>query len=88
MYPDDWKEIADEIKQQAQWCCEKCGLQCIKPGEKLKSRVYVLQVHHWNRNPADNRRENLIALCSACHLHYHRGGKSNISPGQLSLFDS
>ncbi|MEM7592393.1 MAG: HNH endonuclease, partial [Cyanobacteria bacterium P01_A01_bin.83] len=48
--------------------------------------VYTLQVHHWNRDPRDNRPENLIALCSACHLEYHRGGKSNVSPGQLSLW--
>ncbi|BAZ40433.1 HNH endonuclease [Calothrix sp. NIES-4101] len=24
-------------------------------------RIYNLQVHHWNRNPRDNRKENLVA---------------------------
>lgn len=76
MYPADWKEIANEIKQQAQWCCEKCGLQCIKPGQdtskltRSERSVYTLNVHHWNRNPSDNRKENLIALCTAlCRIH-------------------
>ncbi|WP_084227207.1 HNH endonuclease [Nostoc sp. KVJ20] len=92
LYPDNWSEIATEVKQQAQWHCQKCGLQCIPPGEKTshitrsKRSVYTLQVHHWDRNPANNHRGNLIALCSACHLLYHRGGKSNVSPGQLSLW--
>jgi hypothetical protein len=43
-------------------------------------------VHHRNRIPEDNRPENLIALCTACHLSYHNRGQSNVSPGQLSLF--
>ena len=92
LYPDNWSEIATAVKLEAKWCCQKCGLQCIPPGEKISEitrrerRVYTLQVHHWNRNPTDNRRGNLVALCSACHLYYHRGGKSNVSPGQLSLW--
>jgi 5-methylcytosine-specific restriction endonuclease McrA len=45
-----------------------------------------LAVHHRNRIPEDNRPENLIALCTACHLSYHNRGQSNVSPGQLSLF--
>lgn len=92
LYPENWSDISTAIKQKAKWRCQKCGLKCIAPGEdtsKLslsKRRVYTLQVHHWNRDPRDNRPENLIALCSACHLEYHRGGKSNVSPGQLSLW--
>ncbi|MEH2408044.1 HNH endonuclease [Nostoc sp.] len=92
LYPDNWSEIDTSVKQQAQWRCQKCGLHCIPPKEdtskltRSKRRVYTLQVHHWNRDPRDNRRENLVALCSACHLYYHQGSKSNVSPGQLSLW--
>jgi hypothetical protein len=43
-------------------------------------------VHHRNRIPEDNRLENLVALCTACHLSYHNRRQSNVSPGQLSLF--
>ncbi|MEA5578667.1 HNH endonuclease signature motif containing protein [Anabaena sp. UHCC 0451] len=89
-YPKHWKELAKSIKENSGWRCQKCDRVCLRPGEKpntTKPRAYNLQVHHWNRNPADNRPENLVALCPKCHLSYHRGGKGNISVGQLSLFD-
>jgi hypothetical protein len=90
-YPKHWKELAKNIKEKADWRCQKCGRVCLRPGEKpndiINPRAYNLQVHHWNRDPSDNRLENLICLCSGCHLNYHRGGKGNVSVGQLSLFD-
>ena len=94
LYPDNWKELATSVKALKDWKCQKCGRMCIKPGQKIPSdwsnsqrRAYTLQVHHWNRNPADNRISNLAALCPACHLFYHTRGRGNISPGQLSFFD-
>lgn len=90
-YSPDWKEIAYRIKSQANWCCQKCGQQCLrlkKDNLSLSRRekaVLTLQVHHWNRQPWDNREENLVALCSACHLSYHYLGHCNVTPGQLSL---
>jgi predicted HNH restriction endonuclease len=89
-YPQQWKELAKSIKEKSDWRCNKCGRACLRPGDKSitdKRRAYNLQVHHWDRNPSNNKIENLICLCSACHLSYHKGGKGNISPGQLSLFD-
>jgi len=90
-YPDNWREIANSVKESALWRCTKCNQQCLRSGtssdltksERLK---LTLTVHHRNRIPEDNRLENLIALCRACHLSYHNRGQSNISPGQLSLF--
>ena len=32
----------------------------------------VLTVAHLNHDPADNRDENLMALCQWCHLHHDR----------------
>ncbi|MEO0971399.1 MAG: hypothetical protein AAFX80_24600, partial [Cyanobacteria bacterium J06639_18] len=87
LYPDDWTDIATAIKREARWRCQKCGLQCIAPGEdtskltrshswrnaygtlrpcaaRLPRMKRMLQVHHWDRNPANNCRDNLIALCS------------------------
>ena len=92
LYPENWTDIATAIKQEVGWRCQKCGLQCIAPGEdtskltRSERMKRTLQTHHWDRNPANNCRDNLIALCSACHLGYHQGGKSNVSPGQLSLW--
>ncbi|MBW4689975.1 MAG: HNH endonuclease [Komarekiella atlantica HA4396-MV6] len=91
-YPKDWKEIATAIKNASNWRCTKCSRICLRPGEKPEGwsksqrRVYNLQVHHHNFDPSDNRLENLICLCSSCHLDYHRFGRGNVSPGQLSLF--
>ena len=92
-YPDNWDEIALSIKEQAQWRCRKCNMQCIRSGEdtsgltKSERMVKTLVVHHANYTPEDNRAENLIPLCSACHLGYHTRKKSNITPGQRSLFE-
>jgi hypothetical protein len=90
-YPKNWSELARAIKESANWRCQKCGRVCLRPGEqtpnwtKSQRKAYTLQVHHWNRDPSDNRIENLAPLCTGCHLSYHRFGQGNISPGQLSL---
>ncbi|MEO1764667.1 MAG: HNH endonuclease, partial [Cyanobacteria bacterium J06629_18] len=79
-YPDNWTDIATSIKSEAGWRCQKCGLQCIRPGEdtskltRSQRMAYTLQVHHWDRNPTNNRRDNLIALCSGCHHGDTQGG--------------
>ncbi|HEY9695358.1 MAG TPA: HNH endonuclease [Oculatellaceae cyanobacterium] len=92
-YPENWDEIAFSIKEQARWRCRKCNMQCIRPGEdtsglsKSERMAKTLTVHHANYTPEDNRTENLIPLCSACHLGYHTRKKSNITPGQLLLFE-
>jgi len=79
-YPDNWKEIADGVKAEAKGICQGCGLVCDR-----SSRDRILQVHHWDRDPSNNERANLVALCPACHLDYHRGEKGNVSEGQLPL---
>jgi len=90
-YPDNWREIALSVKENAGWRCTKCRQQCLRPGKqsgltKSERCALTLTVHHRNRIPEDNRLENLVALCTACHLSYHNRRESNISPGQLSLF--
>ena len=90
-YPKNWKEIADRIKQQSGYCCQRCGMQCLTPGNsyrhltrRTRSR-YTAQVHHHDRQPTNSDPDNLVTLCTGCHLYYHQGQKGNISPGQLSL---
>ncbi len=68
LYPDNWEQIAEEIKDAARWCCQGCGVQCYRPGEVVKDRRRLLTVHHKDRNPANCAKDNLIALCTRCHL--------------------
>lgn len=92
-YADNWEEIARAIKEASLWRCQHCGQNCLRPGEKPKGlsrsewTVRTLSVHHANFTPEDNRIENLIPLCTPCHIAVHgrARGRSNTSPGQLEL---
>jgi hypothetical protein len=84
-YPDNWTELATAIKAAARWRCQKCGKSCIKPGEvvsglsKSDRMARTLVVHHCNYKPEDNRPENLIAVCTGCHLGYHQRRRGNVA---------
>lgn len=89
-YPTNWTEISLSIKNAAGWKCKSCGYQCRRPGEgaeltKSEKLKLTLQVHHSNHDPEDNRPENLIPLCTICHLARHNRHQGNVSPGQLKL---
>ncbi len=61
-YPDNWNEIAFEIKEEAGWVCVRCG----HPHDPDSG--YVLTVHHLDGNKSNYERWNLAALCQRCHL--------------------
>lgn len=63
LYPPDWVDIANRIKDKAGRKCERCG----HPHDLLSG--HVLTVHHLDGNPANNEDWNLAALCQKCHLH-------------------
>ena len=69
-YPDNWKEIATEIKEATDWKCQVCGKQCYRPDESVEHTQNVLTVAHINHVESDCRPENLVAACSVCHLAY------------------
>lgn len=62
-YPPDWERIARRIKQRARWRCEACDRRH-GPGS-------VLGVHHLDGMPQHCADDNLVALCSTCHLRAH-----------------
>lgn len=35
LYPENWEAIALQVKQQANWQCQKCGKSCRRKGESL-----------------------------------------------------
>ena len=69
-YPKNWKQIADAVKEKADWKCEICGKQCRRPDEPFDTHRRTLTVDHLNHIPEDCREENLKAMCAVCHLRY------------------
>ena len=73
-YPKNWKELSLSVKQKSNYCCSCCGKRCYKPGERPENLTRsewtgaILQTHHRDFNCSNNSWENLISLCSACHL--------------------
>jgi 5-methylcytosine-specific restriction endonuclease McrA len=64
LYPDNWDAIAMAVKNDASWRCQQCSI----PHRWDGTHGSILTVHHWDRNPANCSRENLVALCARCHL--------------------
>jgi 5-methylcytosine-specific restriction endonuclease McrA len=96
LYPDNWDEIAVEVKESTNWTCQNCGKQCLFPGIERyeaykRDRTYwainTLTVHHIDHTPANCDRTNLIALCAPCHRRQHaRDKKYGIpNPNQLAI---
>lgn len=78
-YPPDWDAIALAVKVAADWVCQDCGRQCRRPGEPFDTHRRTMSVHHLGvarpdgspgdmHDKQDCRPENLLALCSKCHL--------------------
>jgi hypothetical protein len=61
-YPADWREIALRVKDEAGWCCVRCGAPNSRDGWR------VLTVHHLDGVKSNCRWWNLAALCQRCHL--------------------
>jgi len=63
-YPEDWDEIALEIKRAAGWKCEHCG------HNHEPETGYTLTTHHLDAIKENCERSNLVALCQRCHLRF------------------
>lgn len=62
LYPPNWREIANAVKDRAGWMCEACG-------NPHGPSPYVLTVDHVvDHDPANVADDNLAALCQRCHL--------------------
>ena len=39
LYPENWDELALQIKTEANWCCTDCGRPCRQPGESTDEAI-------------------------------------------------
>lgn len=63
-YPENWKAIAQQVKDEEGWRCERC-----KAAHNPDNRTgHVLTVHHLDGDKSNCARWNLAALCQKCHL--------------------
>lgn len=63
-YAADWAERSRVYRRTAGWRCEDCAVEC-------SARPGLLDTHHQNGVPSDNRVSNLRALCKLCHAKKH-----------------
>lgn len=61
-YPDDWPQIATQVKADAGGRCIRCG----HPHDPATG--YTLTVHHADNDKSNSAWWNLLALCQRCHL--------------------
>lgn len=72
-YTSDWGSVSNRYKKAQGWRCEHCGVYCGGPGDRP-----LLHVHHWDRNPQNNRDSNLVALCIQCHSRQPGAGHKRL----------
>ncbi|MGH9547244.1 MAG: HNH endonuclease [Terriglobales bacterium] len=61
--PESYQRLCTEVLRRDGWKCQSCG------------RSRNLQIHHkeFRSQSGDDSEENLITLCTACHMDLHRG---------------
>jgi len=79
-YPSDWPEIAEQLKVEHHYLCERCGhVHDVESG-------HVLTVHHILPDKALCEKWNLAVLCQRCHLSVQARFNLCLEVNQLSLF--
>lgn len=64
-YSRDWIKVCEEYKEDVNWICEECGLDC-------SITKYYIHVHHLNKNRFNNSWRNLKAVCRACNNQLYK----------------
>lgn len=69
LYPENWRELAREIKEANHYECMDCGLKCRRPGEAFDTMRRTLTVAHLN-SIYESPWVLLVPLCCPCHLKH------------------
>lgn len=78
-YSDDWDQISRQLRQQRQFTCAHCQVNC-------STHPHLSHVHHINGVKSDNRPGNLEVLCADCHRQEHEGFMY-VSPEDIALIN-
>jgi len=86
-YPENWQEMAKQVKEDFGWCCACCQVPHASQGEGS-----ILTVHHIDENRNNNSKGNLLALCFACHVKIDEEARQyfdskNIQPPLFEGYD-
>lgn len=92
LYPVDWKQVAEELKEANNWRCLACNRQCLRPGEssllrtdpRLRAQHTLTCAHAY---PADHNPAAPVVvihcLCAPCHLRFDLERRNSPPPAGL-----
>ena len=85
-YHPEWETVSRYVRELFDFFCARCDKDC----RNSKNADSVLQVHHIDENPGNNELENLIPLCSSCHLKIEKEARLHAPYNsiQLELFEN
>ena len=85
-YHPEWDTVSRYVRELFDFFCARCNKDC----RNSKNADSVLQVHHIDENPGNNELENLIPLCSSCHLKIEKEARLHAPYNaiQLELFEN
>lgn len=71
LYPPNWEEIALQLKEAADWTCQRCGArrggkQRNRHGKLVPVQIGVAHLDHDPWNP----HARLEVMCRTCHITY------------------
>lgn len=83
LYPDNWKSIALQVKNQANWQCQNCDRPCRHPGQSWVEFVTKLleSGSHWHSQIEKPQRFTL----TVAHLDHN---PANCDPSNLAAYCS
>jgi len=85
-YHPEWDTVSRYVRELFDFYCARCDKDC----RNSKNADSVLQVHHIDEDPGNNKLENLIPLCASCHLKIEKEARVHAPYNaiQLELFEN